>query len=172
MPQISQSAERLGSTDRTRSGVRSFSTATAILVLAVTWAVFAAIGNIIGYISLGQEKAEYLANHGASAVGRIEAKMPEQHRSVVYSYNADNVRYTGIGSATWSGRDYDQLAVGNDVAIVYDPDFPSTSFLGDPRSLATENSKTILWLTLIVPVVPLIVVGLAIFVFNKSRVAV
>ncbi len=144
-------------------------TSTAVIVLFLTWILFGGLGYIVGYLSLGQERVQYLANHGATTIGRVDAKQPNNHQAIVYSYEVDNIRYTGIGRGGIGNFAFDDIGIGQDVTLVYDPKSPSDSYLGDPRLMLELNESTINRLMLVIPIVPSFIVIFVAIAMNRSR---
>jgi len=142
---------------------------TAIIVLLLTWILFGGLGYIIGYLSLGQERVQYLANHGATTIGRVDAKQPNNHQAIVYSYEVDNIRYTGVGRGGIGNFAFDDVAIGQNVTLVYDPKSPSDSYLGDPRIIMELNESTIYRFVLLIPIIPSFIVISIVIALSNSR---
>jgi len=92
------------------------------------------------YISSNQNRYESLSIEGRRVTGTVVAKQPENHRAIVYQFNAGDIDFTGIGGAN-GGISFDEVEVGSSVPVVYDPDYPLNSLLGDPAIVAESNSR-------------------------------
>lgn len=133
----------------------------AVFISAYLFIAFFAYG--IAYFPFAQDRFDFLTNNGIQTAATVEAKRPEQHRSIVYSYSVNSIRYTGIGRAYFGNPGFDDIQPGNILIAFYDPEEPSDSFLGYPQIARDANSRAIWQITLIAPMAP---VGLAAMLYG------
>jgi hypothetical protein len=104
-----------------------------LIVSAVLWILISGAAYAIAYSAMGVERLDILSHHGVSIYGTVAAKQPEKHQSVIYYYVVDEIQYTGRGGAGRGNPGFDNISVGDRVAIVYDEDDPFSSYLGNPN---------------------------------------
>ena len=91
----------------------------------------------------------HLAQVGIKAVGRVTAKEPENHNFVRYTFQVNGKSYDGIGSAGGENPEFEELRIGTNVNIYYDPENPDFSFLGNPHKQAASATAGVIFTSLI-----------------------
>lgn len=130
---------------------------------------FAGLGYIIGFVSLDQEKIQYFKNHGIFTYGKVLSKQPDDRHTIVYTYPVDGFEFTAVGHAGQGNPEFEEIQSGQKIIVFYDPEEPSDSFLGDPRLLAATNENIIFKLTLLIPVIPVILTILVLFLLQRMK---
>src|SRR5919199_4250187 len=79
-----------------------------------------------------------LAQHGTAVNATVLAIEPENHNTLLYSYEVGGKTYWGRGQIEDANVSSRILHVGDRLQILYDPQNPERSVLGDPaRQLAS-----------------------------------
>lgn len=128
----------------------------AILITILVWLALTVICSAVGFVALDWLKWHNLAEHGVEVEGRVVAKEPQNHRFIRYSYAVGGDTYSGAGSAGRGNPEFEQLSVGDQVKVFYDPDNPKESILGDPQEQATSITRGVLFLAIVGPLFALI----------------
>src|SRR5262249_39804220 len=100
-----------------------------VLTLLI-WAVSTFVFVMIGVVALDWQKWNGLAKYGVATNAIVDAKEPENHNFIRYSYEVNGSHYSGLGSAGGENPGFDELHVGDQVKIVYDSRQPEKSILG------------------------------------------
>ena len=138
-------------------------------IFLVIWAVSFGFVYSIGYLGLGQERLDALTNFGIQSRGKVVAKQPQEHRTVIYSYRVSDVDWTGVGRAGRGNPEFDELVVGQDVAVYYDPQNPADSILGDPRPLRDSGGIFLKQVAIVLSLIPAIGITALVFALVKIR---
>jgi hypothetical protein len=75
-----------------------------------------------------------LTTIGVKTQGIVTDKIKENHQRVKYSFRVDGVTYVWGGFAGDINKKFDQVSIGEVVPIVYEPNNPQNSAMGDPIS--------------------------------------
>jgi hypothetical protein len=98
---------------------------------------------------------ERLAHAGIQTSGRVTAKEPSNHQGIRYEYRVGADTYSGISTAGFGGVPrFDQIRVGDQIAVTYWPERPTVSIAGSPDEMYGS------WSGLLFIIMPL---GIAIF---------
>jgi hypothetical protein len=108
---------------------------------------------------------ELLTHKGVQTRGRVTAKEPFNHQGIRYEYRVGPGRYTGMSSAGFGGLPpFDQISVGDEIAVTYLPESPSVSVAGNPKDLYAS------WSGLLFIIMPLFAaIGVVIMVVRAGR---
>lgn len=106
---------------------------------------------IFGILVLRWPTYYSLAVEGIATRGRVTAKEPENHRFVRYSYVVGGIGHDGLGSAGFGNPEFDQIRIGDNVTVYYDPQSPQTSFLGDPKHQLQSITRGVVFITVCFP---------------------
>jgi hypothetical protein len=139
------------------------------LIVLFVGVVFAGIGYIVGFLSLGQERVQYFTNYGVLTYGKVLAKQPDDRHTVVYTYAVEGFEFTAVGHAGQGNSEFEEIQSGQKVIVFFDPEEPSDSFLGDPRPIAIANERIIFKLTLLVPLIPITISILVLFLLRRIK---
>ncbi|HEU4432918.1 MAG TPA: DUF3592 domain-containing protein [Pyrinomonadaceae bacterium] len=121
---------------------------TLVLTVLIYVVLLGAFG-LLGVKLLNWSKYHHLAESAVRTVGHVTAKEPENHRAIRYSFKLHDLSFHGIGRAGGENPAFDELQVGSEVVIYYDPQNPESSFLGDPREQAADMTTGVLFITLL-----------------------
>jgi hypothetical protein len=128
-------------------------TTKAKLVWFSTWLVILLI--LLGTLGNAMLRKQYhLANRSVQATGHVTAKTPELHQRIDYSFEVDHKAHSGFGDVSYrGGAAFDELQVGDQVEVFYDPENPSISILGNPGIQLRSGTKLVLFVSLLISTV-------------------
>lgn len=115
------------------------------------WFVVSAITAAFAIVKLDWMQYYRFATRGVATQGRVVNKEPQNHRRIVYSYTAGQDTFNGFGNAGRGNLQFDELHVGDTIALVYDPTTPEKSFLGDPHDQLWSVTRGVLFITILFP---------------------
>jgi uncharacterized protein DUF3592 len=101
--------------------------------LLIFWLLSTLCAIALGVFMLEVPKYYAFETRGLKTEGRIIELQPQNHRAVVYRYQVDGRGFTGSGRAGDVYREFDELRVGQEIPVIYDPDDVSISCMGDPQ---------------------------------------
>lgn len=130
--------------------------AATIIYLVVWLGLCAAFAVGIGSINLPTLRT--LAKYGVPTEGKVEAKEPDNHQVVRYSYVVGQRSYNGSGRAGYGNPEFISLSVGDKVTVFYDPSDPQLSIMGNPQEQLSNELVSVGAVTLLFP--PIIMLGL------------
>jgi Protein of unknown function (DUF3592) len=131
----------------------------------VLWAIFTVLAAAIAAIVFEVPKHARLLASGVEVRGGIIALQPDNHGSVIYEYETGGYSYKGAGHAGDIGANFDDLRVGQEVPVFFDPERREVSCLGEP----SEHLNSLLFLTAFLASSPtLFVVALKVRKFARS----
>ena len=87
---------------------------------------------------------------GHETTGRIADLQPERHGSVIYEYQVVGHSYKGAGHAGDIPAHFDELRVGQEVPVFFNPRSEDVSCLGEPG----KHVRSLLMLTLFLATAP------------------
>src|SRR5215475_10046603 len=99
----------------------------------IVWLLLTVGALVFGILVLRWPIYHALAVDGVATRGKVAAKEPENHRFVRYSYVVGGIPYNGIGSAGFGNPEFEEISIGDEVIVYYNPETPQISFLGDPK---------------------------------------
>jgi hypothetical protein len=70
----------------------------------------------------------------------------------------DGKQYAGTGSAGRGNPNFDQIQIGQEMIVFYDPDIPEKSILGYPQLYSKANYLGVLFSSIFFPFFPMIVI--------------
>ena len=129
----------------------SFKLSAALLVLA-------AIGILLAR-PFDWPRYRRLQERGVGAEGWVTALDSGRRPVIYYSYLAGERAYSGVWRSAYLAPEPGELSVGDRVIVIYLPEEPARSCLGDPKELLGEQHKVILWCLLVF--LPLMIWALA-----------
>lgn len=135
----------------------------------MVWMLFTAIVYTIAYFATDQVHTEYLSHAGIRTSGKVIAKQPDNHRTIVYRYNVDGVDYTGVGSAGRGNPDFDSLKLGDEIQVTFDPENRLLSIPGDPNPLAQANGDLIFKVTAFCAVLIGVIIFVPYFLYRRAK---
>jgi hypothetical protein len=122
-----------------------------VLVFLI-WIGLVAIFLAVAAYALEVPKYHRLASGGVQTKGLVVAKEPDNHSFIRYSYQVDQQRYTGLGTAGGINPSFEDLNPGDTVTIYYDPRNPGSSLLGNPKGQYESIVRGIAFVTLFGPI--------------------
>jgi hypothetical protein len=136
-----------------------------VCVLAIAFlALLAVYIFFFQIISPTWRELKLLAQTGHKTLGRVTAKEPQNHQLIRYEYHVDGQRYAGECNAGFGGLPpFDQIRVGDSIAVTYSLERPSISIGGDPKDMYGS------WSGLLFLVLPLLLVIGAFFAIVRIR---
>ena len=127
-----------------------------IVITVLIWLTLTIVFAAFGFKVLDWQKWNRLAKYGVETKGKILSKQPDNHRFVRYSYTVGQQTYFGLGSARSGNPEFDQLNVGDEIKVFYDPDDPAHSILGSAEAQASSITRGVLFLAIAGPLFSMI----------------
>ena len=121
------------------------------LILIAIWLFLAAISAVIGFLIINPMADSRLSDDGVMTKGRVTKKEPENHRTIYYSYEVLGHTYSGMGSSRNGNPDFEDISIGQEVIVFYDPQTPEISYLGYPKHHFQVNLVGVVFITLVLP---------------------
>ena len=140
-----------------------------LTIIALVWLLLALVVYALGYVVFDQARVERLASKGVEIYANVDAKEPQNHNTIRYSYSVKGKDYKGSGGAGNGNPALSQIQIGQKLVAYYDPTRPEDSFLGYPQLRAESQNGLILLMVLIVPAVPMLAVLVFYFVLGRQR---
>jgi len=119
---------------------------TLVLTLLIYLTLVFVFG-VVGVTALDWFEYQHLAQNAVKTVGRVTAKEPDNHNFIKYSFEVDHRSFSGKGNAGGENPSFDELRVGDPLAVYYDPGNPEHSFLGSPKSQAQSVTAGVIFIT-------------------------
>lgn len=116
--------------------------------MPLIWALLFCAFGVLGITLLDWFSYRHFANNGKPTTGHVDAKEPENHRAIRYSYEVNGQWYSGLGSAGGINAEFEDLQVGSPVRVFYNNDDPSKSLLDDPKNELRSRTRGIIFLAL------------------------
>ncbi|SRR6266851_8389714 len=117
-----------------------------LILASVLWVLLFGTFGVIGIGILDWFSYRHFANNGKPTTGHVEAKEPENHRAIRYSYEVNGQSYLGLGSAGGINPEFEDLQVGSPVRVFYEGDDPGKSLLDDPKNELRSRTHGIIFL--------------------------
>jgi hypothetical protein len=111
--------------------------------LLLPWTICTLLAAVVAAILFEVPKYYRLYTSGVAVTGRIIDLQPENHGSVIYAYQVGGRSYEGGGHAGDIHSHFDDLRVGQEVPVVFDPHKEEVSCLGEPL----KHLRSLLMLT-------------------------
>jgi hypothetical protein len=127
-----------------------------VLTILIIWLLLTFFFACLGLAALDWRRWDELSGYDGVTDGRVTAKEPGNHRLVRYSYEVGGRAYSGSGNAGGVNPPFDRLNVGDRVAVFYDPQVPSESFLGDPKGHVSSLKAGVILFAVIGPLFSLL----------------
>jgi hypothetical protein len=124
----------------------------SIKTLIPTFLIFLALAAGLALLAvkvLDWSEYHHLARNAIKTVGHVTSKEPENHNFVRYSFRTDHRSFSGLGSAGGENPEFEQLEIGTQVNVYYDPQNPSLSFLGNPKQQAESATRGVIFTSLV-----------------------
>jgi uncharacterized protein DUF3592 len=115
------------------------------------WVLLTIAALVFGILSLRWPTYYGLAVEGVATRARVTAKEPENHRFVRYSYIVDGIFHDGLGNAGFGNPAFEQISIGDEVIVYYDPRNPEVSFLGDAKHQLNSITRGVVFITVCLP---------------------
>jgi Protein of unknown function (DUF3592) len=119
----------------------------------ITWSILAISALFAAALVLRWPTYHGLSTRGTATRARVIEKQPENHRFVRYSYVVGDRTYDGLGNAGDGNPEFDEIHVGDEVNVYYDPQNPETSFLGNPNHQLQSITRGVVFITVVLPLV-------------------
>ena len=115
----------------------------------ILW-LFAAV--VIALLT-GHNIPEYrrLAEFGVQATGTVTALTPQMHNTAGYKYSVTGREFQGSRGSWGPNPPLDEMHIGDQVVVYYDPRQPAVSVLGDPRPMLDNEITFVVLATLMMP---------------------
>jgi hypothetical protein len=127
-----------------------------VVITALVWLALTIVFAVIGAIVMDWRKWHELAKYSIETNGYVMRKEPDNHRIIQYSYAVDQQTYSGLGNASGDTPEFDQLNIGDEVRVFYNPDNPKLSILGNPESQARSIERGVFFLAIFGPLFSMI----------------
>jgi hypothetical protein len=127
-----------------------------LFLTLLIWFISTFVFGMIGVIALDWQKWNGLDKYGVATTANVIGKEPENHNFIRYSYVVNGSHYSGLGSAGGENPDFDELHVGDQVKVVYDPRQPEESILGSAQSQASSVNRGVIFLAVLGPLFSMI----------------
>jgi hypothetical protein len=89
------------------------------------------------YSSLSESKV--LADHGVIVTGKVKEVTCENHASFVYEFEKNDLTFEGTDYSFKTGIGCDSLKIGTLVSVVFLPENPRVSSIGEPKQNLRDN---------------------------------
>ena len=102
-----------------------------------------AVAIAVGIGSLNWASYRRLAARGVSAQAKVVELLPNNHNTVRYEYRVAGRTFQGRMQSWQPNPPREQLRIGQQLVIYYNPDQPGESVLGDPTPILKNESISI-----------------------------
>jgi hypothetical protein len=126
-----------------------------IVTLLFVWVLLTLIGWRAGHFIFDSSEVSSLVTRGNPVYGMVTTKDRENHGTIGYIYTINGHQYSGTGHDGSGNPDFDEIAVGQQVTVIYDPENPEKSFLGYPQDQLAANNTGVLFATFVFSVMSL-----------------
>jgi hypothetical protein len=140
-----------------------------IIAFLIVWLILAGVGYSLGSFVFDRSEADSFAEKGNPVYGKVTAKDPNNHAAVSYIYKVNEKEFQGIGGAGRGNPSFDQLQIGQQVVVFYNPLNPQISMLGYPQLQAKANQNVIWFTTIAFPVFPMLLLFLVYRIYISSK---
>ncbi len=117
---------------------------------AITWCLLAATF-VFGFGRLNWASFHRLTVQGVSGQATVIELLPKIHNTLRYEYHIAGHTFHGQMQSWPPNPPLEQLAVGQSVVIVYDPEHPENSALGDPHPMLENETISIAFIAIVFP---------------------
>lgn len=124
-------------------------TAKSSIARFLVWLVLAGTFATLGIFTLDWPQYHQMAQRGVETTGLVTGKEPENHRFIRYSFRVNGEVHSGFGSAGGDNPEFENLKIGDQVKVFYDPSNPNRSFLGNPKTQAGSITLGVLFLSVV-----------------------
>lgn len=131
------------------AGIRLGFVSTRRLLFVVILGLLAGLGLSVFVFGTNWLRYYQLANYGISVEGLVVSKYPDSHQAIEYRYSVGEQTHRGVGNAGYGTRPFEEIAVGDQVLVVYLPMDSEVSSLGDPRERLKNETMSIILSSLI-----------------------
>lgn len=138
-------------------------------IFLLVWIVLSAVGYQIGKMVFNPSHLELMTIEGKQIYARVVAKEPENHQTIRYVFDLNGVEYTGSGAAGAGNPSFQEIQIGDDVVVFYNPSNPQESILGNPWEDLGAQYTGIMFSTIVFPILPMAFLLLFWFVIKASR---
>jgi uncharacterized protein DUF3592 len=121
----------------------------SVLIIVVTWLIFASLFFIGSLFALDAVKYCKLTTQGVQTSGLVIAKEPENHFFIRYSYTVNGQTFEGLGSAGRGNPKFEDIKTGDLLRVYYDPSDPGSSLLGNPNVQFASIKRGVVFITLL-----------------------
>jgi hypothetical protein len=140
-----------------------------ILTLVIVWILLTFLGVWFGNQIFDSSEIYPLVVRGESVWGTVKTKDKENHRTIGYVYSVDEREYSGTGQSGFGNPDFEEIRIGEDVIVIYDPQNPEKSYLGYPEYELAANGRAASFLAYIFSAVSFIFIAIAYFGVRSAR---
>jgi hypothetical protein len=140
----------------------------AFIIFLLLWISFSCTGYFLGRFLFNPDWPEHMTKSGQGVYGHVIAKEPENHQTVRYAYEVGETEYKGSGSGGDGNPDFEDLSIGDQIVIYYDPVSPYRSTMSNPWNELGRSYSAIWFLTITLPIFPM-VFALAIYFGVRTR---
>jgi len=135
------------------------------------WAALSGVGYGIGAFIFDEAQTElrHFVEDGKPIWGKVIAKDPENHATIRYTYVVDGTSYSGQGGSGRGNPRFDDIKVGDNVVVYYDPTDPAKSFMGYPQYKLQASYSVVVFLAIAFPILPMIVILAIFFAIRAAR---
>lgn len=139
------------------------------LILVPIWLILATLSGFIGFRIVNPMADYRLSKDGVMVMGRVTKKEPENHRFITYTYVAGGQTYNGLGNGGNGNPDFEDISIGQDVVVFYDPGSPQISSLGYPKNHYRVNLAGVVFVTLLLPLFIMVPLCVAVKFIGSTR---
>lgn len=129
-----------------------------VAIFFFIWLILSIIGFGVGSLVFNQNSLQQFTDKGIPIYGKVIATEPENHQLIQYEYVIAGNQYTGAGNAGRGNPNFDQIQIGQQVVVFYDPKSPENSILGYPQLYSRSNYFGVLFSAILFPVFPIITI--------------
>ena len=140
------------------------------IAVALVCLTFLGLGYAFSKLAVDSSDLRRFSENGVAVYGEVTGKDPADHQRVEYSYHVDGVSYHGKGQGGSGNPSFQDLQIGQQVVVFYDPARKESSFLGYPQIDLKRNEQFAWAITIFFPVFPtLIAIGVSLLIWSIEK---
>lgn len=106
----------------------------------------------------------HIARNGVSGKATVFQLLPENHSLVRYNYKFGDKTFEGMRNSSPPNPPFEQLKLGQEVTVYFDPQHPEISLIGDPKFTIKDETIAVVAGGVVIPFLGL----LALFYGNRQ----
>jgi hypothetical protein len=140
-----------------------------VIVLLMIWISLSFIGYLVARKIFDTTELNRLIDFGKPVYGQVASKDAGNHATLAYSYVVEGAQYEGTGSAGHGNPRFEEIAVGQDLIVVYDTSNPSRSIPGYPQNYLLAQNSGMAYFTFALSITWLVIITTLYFVSRVRK---